>query len=238
MKYDVLIIGAGPGGIFSAYELMQRKPEWKVAVLEAGNPLEKRHCPIDGDKIMAVCGLALRRDGKLTNNAVVATVMSNLGLHEFCRGEQIQLVCTDVGDRHVLEKMIECGYMIGGEQSGHTIFREFATTGDGELTGVQILAAMKREGKTLRRLAEIMKIYPQTLKNVVVTPEGKAAYADDGEIKSVIESVEKELGGDGRVLVRLSGTEPKIRVMLEGTDLGVIEKLADKIVDKIKERLL
>lgn len=108
---------------------------------------------IDGDKIMAVCGKALRQQGKLTNNAVVATVMSNLGLHEFCRNEQIELVCTAVGDRHVLEKMLECDYAIGGEQSGHMIFREYATTGDGELTALQFLKALKASGKSASELA-------------------------------------------------------------------------------------
>ena len=193
---------------------------------------------VDGDVLIAIAAMDMKKRGELKNNTAVVTVMTNMGFWKFAAGNGIEVKKTAVGDRYVLEEMLKNDYSIGGEQSGHIIFREFATTGDGELTGVQILAAMKREGKTLRRLAEIMKIYPQTLKNVVVTPEGKAAYADDGEIKSVIESVEKELGGDGRVLVRLSGTEPKIRVMLEGTDLGVIEKLADKIVDKIKERLL
>ena len=193
---------------------------------------------VDGDVLIAIAAMDMKKRGELKNNTAVVTVMTNMGFWKFAAGNGIEVKKTAVGDRYVMEEMLKNDYSIGGEQSGHIIFREFATTGDGELTGVQILAAMKREGKTLRRLAEIMKIYPQTLKNVVVTPEGKAAYADDGEIKSVIESVEKKLGGDGRVLVRLSGTEPKIRVMLEGTDLGVIEKLADKIVDKIKERLL
>ena len=193
---------------------------------------------VDGDVLIAIAAMDMKKRGELKNNTAVVTVMTNMGFWKFAAGNGIEVKKTAVGDRYVLEEMLKNDYSIGGEQSGHIIFREFATTGDGELTGVQILAAMKREGKPLSRLAEIMKLYPQTLKNVVVTPEGKAAYADDGEIKSVIESVEKELGGDGRVLVRLSGTEPKIRVMLEGTDLGVIEKLADKIVDKIKERLL
>lgn len=193
---------------------------------------------VDGDVLIAIAALDMKKRGKLKNDTAVVTVMTNMGFWKFAEQNGINVKKTAVGDRYVLEEMLKNDYVIGGEQSGHIIFREFATTGDGELTGVQLLAAMKREGKTLRRLAGIMKIYPQTLKNVVVTPEGKAAYGEDCEIKSVIESVENELSSDGRVLVRLSGTEPKIRVMLEGTNLSDIERLADKIVDKIKERLL
>ena len=193
---------------------------------------------VDGDVLIAIAALDMKKRGKLKNDTAVVTVMTNMGFWKFAEQNGINVKKTAVGDRYVLEEMLKNDYVIGGEQSGHIIFREFATTGDGELTGVQLLAAMKREGKTLRRLAGIMKIYPQTLKNVVVTPEGKAAYGEDCEIKSIIESVENELSSDGRVLVRLSGTEPKIRVMLEGTNLSDIERLADKIVDKIKERLL
>ena len=193
---------------------------------------------VDGDVLIAIAAMDMKKRGRLKNNTAVVTVMTNMGFWKFAQQNGIEVKKTAVGDRYVLEEMLKNDYSVGGEQSGHIIFREFATTGDGELTGVQLLAAMKREGKTLRRLSEIMKIYPQTLKNVMVTPEGKAAYADDAEIKGIIKWVENELGSDGRVLVRLSGTEPKIRVMLEGTDLGVIEELADKIVDKIKERLL
>lgn len=193
---------------------------------------------VDGDVLIAIAAMDMKKRGRLKNNTAVVTVMTNMGFWKFAQQNGIEVKKTAVGDRYVLEEMLKNDYSVGGEQSGHIIFREFATTGDGELTGVQLLAAMKREGKTLRRLSEIMKIYPQTLKNVMVTPEGKAAYADDAEIKEIIEWVEKELGSDGRVLVRLSGTEPKIRVMLEGTDLRAIEGLADKIVDKIKERLL
>ena len=193
---------------------------------------------VDGDVLIAIAAMDMKKRGRLKNNTAVVTVMTNMGFWKFAQQNGIEVKKTAVGDRYVLEEMLKNDYSVGGEQSGHIIFREFATTGDGELTGVQLLAAMKRDGKTLRRLSEIMKIYPQTLKNVMVTPEGKAAYADDAEIKGIIECVENELGSDGRVLVRLSGTEPKIRVMLEGTDLRVFEELADKIVDKIKESLL
>ncbi len=193
---------------------------------------------VDGDILIAIAAKAMKDQGKLKNNTAVVTVMSNMGFWKFAEENGIEVKKTAVGDRYVLEEMLKNDYYIGGEQSGHIIFREYATTGDGELTGVQLLSAMKKSGKTLRRMAEVMNIYPQTLKNVIVTPEGKAAFADDEEIQNTIKNVENELGSDGRVLVRLSGTEPKIRVMLEGVNHDTIDRLADKIVDKIKERLL
>ena len=131
---------------------------------------------VDGEVLIAIAALDMKKRGKLKNDTAVVTVMTNMGFWKFAEQNGINVKKTAVGDRYVLEEMLKNDYVIGGEQSGHIIFREFATTGDGELTGVQLLAAMKREGKTLRRLAGIMKIYPQTLKNVVVTPEGKAAY--------------------------------------------------------------
>ena len=142
---------------------------------------EKGHI-IDGDKVLAVCGKAMRRKGSLNGNAIVATVMSNLGLHEFCRKGDFLLVCTDVGDRHVLEKMIECGFMIGGEQSGHTIFREYATTGDGELTALQFIQAYCEAGVPASELVSCCAQYPQELINVPVSAVGGAKeriMADD-----------------------------------------------------------
>ena len=187
---------------------------------------------VDGDVLIAIAAMDMKKRGELKNNTAVVTVMTNMGFWKFAAGNGIEVKKTAVGDRYVLEEMLKNDYSIGGEQSGHIIFREFATTGDGELTGVQILAAMKREGKTLRRLAEIMKIYPQTLKNVVVTPEGKAAYADDGEIKSVIESVEKELGGDGRCLSVFREPNPKSALCLREPTLALSKSLPTKLWTK------
>ena len=191
---------------------------------------------IDGDKVMAVCGADLRRHGKLSGNAIVATVMSNLGLHEYCRKEGIELVCTAVGDRHVLEKMLECGYAIGGEQSGHTIFREYATTGDGELTALQFLQALRRSGKRASELASCCPQYPQELINVAVShvPGVKDAIMQDPALRHAIAQMEQELAGKGRVLIRPSGTEALIRVMVEAKTTEVARKVAEDLADLIK----
>ena len=191
---------------------------------------------IDGDKVMAVCGADLRRHGKLSGNAIVATVMSNLGLHEYCRKEGIELVCTAVGDRHVLEKMLECGYAIGGEQSGHTIFREYATTGDGELTALQFLQALRRSGKQASELASCCPQYPQELINVAVShvPGVKDAIMQDPALRHAIAQMEQELAGKGRVLIRPSGTEALIRVMVEAKTTEVARKVAEDLADLIK----
>ncbi len=186
---------------------------------------------IDGDKIMAVCATELRRQGKLTGNTVVATVMSNLGLHEFCRKNGMVLVCTDVGDRHVLEKMVEDGYMIGGEQSGHMIFRQFATTGDGELTALQFLQALKQSGLRASELVSCCAQYPQELINVKVAPDAKQRIMKSDGLWEQVRRWDARLNGDGRILVRPSGTEALIRVMVEAkTDemaLAVAEDLAE-----------
>ncbi len=196
---------------------------------------EKGHT-IDGDKIMAVCGLALRRAGKLTNNAVVATVMSNLGLHEFCRKEQIDLVCTAVGDRHVLEKMLACDYTIGGEQSGHMIFREYATTGDGELTALQFLKALKAADKSASQLAACCAQYPQELINVALdaAPGEKERIMASPELAQAVAEKEALLGSEGRILIRPSGTEALIRVMVEAKTDEIACKVAEDLAKLVK----
>ena len=192
---------------------------------------------IDGDKIMAVCGKALRQEGKLTNNAMVATVMSNLGLHEFCRGEQIQLVCTDVGDRHVLEKMVECDYAIGGEQSGHMIFRQYATTGDGELTALQFLKALKGSGQTASELAGCCAQYPQELINVALphTAGEKERIMASPLLWQAVREKEAALGDEGRVLIRPSGTEALIRVMVEAKTDELARETAADLAELVKK---
>ena len=172
---------------------------------------------IDGDKTMAVCGLHMRDEGTLTGRAIVGTVMSNLGLHEFCNKNNIRLICTPVGDRNVLEKMLEFGYRIGGEQSGHMIFTDFATTGDGQLTALQFLQILSRSGKKASELASICPSYPQTLVNVKLEnrPGLKETVMASPALAEAVRKEEELLGGEGRVLVRASGTEPLIRVMVE-----------------------
>ena len=191
---------------------------------------------IDGDKVLAVCGRAMRHKGSLNGDAIVATVMSNLGLHEFCRKGDYNLVCTDVGDRHVLEKMIECGYMIGGEQSGHTIFREFATTGDGELTALQFIQAYCESGVPASELVACCAQYPQELINVPVSAVGgaKQRIMDDERLWEQVRRQEEALQGEGRILVRPSGTEALIRVMVEAKTVETAHNVAQTLADFIK----
>lgn len=190
---------------------------------------------IDGDQIMAVCGEDLMSRGELPGSAVVATVMSNLGLHMFCRERGMQLICTDVGDRNVLEKMEECGYVLGGEQSGHMIFRRFATTGDGQLTALQLLALLHASGKKASQLVADCKRYPQLLVNVAVADKAKKAeIMANAALKAAIAQQEAWLAGDGRILVRPSGTEALIRVMVEAKDEETAKSCAHELADLIK----
>lgn len=191
---------------------------------------------IDGDKVLAVCAADMKRRGKLTGNAVVATVMSNLGLHEFCRNSGLELVCTDVGDRNVLEKMLQNGYRIGGEQSGHTIFTELETTGDGEATALQFLQVLKTSGKRASELASVCPTYPQVLVNVPVSHERgvKEAVMASEELASAVKREEEALCGAGRVLVRPSGTEALIRVMVEAKTTEIASGVAEKIAEIVK----
>lgn len=192
---------------------------------------------IDGDFIMAICSLDCASRKKLSKNAVVGTVMSNMGFSRFCRDNGLNYVAANVGDRYVLEEMLKNGYNFGGEQSGHVIFLDYATTGDGQLTAAQLLSIVNRRQAKLSDIATLMTRYPQVLVNVRVTPEGKMKYAQDEDIKAKIISVEKELGEDGRILVRLSGTEPLVRVMLEGLDEALINRLANETADLIKQKI-
>lgn len=201
-----------------------------LAVDENGNT-------VDGDKIIAICAKYMKEQGTLKSDTAVVTVMSNMGFFKFCDDNSIHCEKTAVGDRYVIENMLKNGYNIGGEQSGHIIFLDHSTTGDGQLSALMLLNVIKNSGKSLSALAAEMQVYPQVLVNVTVSVEGKAAYATDEVIKNKIEAVEKVLGDDGRVLVRLSGTEPLIRVMLEGKDLDKITALANDIADLVKERL-
>ena len=175
---------------------------------------------------------------KLNNNTAVVTVMSNMGFFKFCEENGIECEKAKVGDRYVLENMLNGGHNIGGEQSGHIIFLDHSTTGDGELSAIKLLLVMKETGKKLSELANEMKVYPQTLINIRVSDFGKARFPHDNEIKNAIAAAEKELGNDGRVLVRVSGTEPLIRVMLEGNDENKITVLAEELADVIKARLV
>ena len=192
---------------------------------------------VDGDQIMAICGSYLKELGKLKNNTIVATVMSNLGL--FIMGDQkgINIEKTKVGDRYVLERMLERNDTLGGEQSGHIIFLEHNTTGDGILTAIQLLSILKKTGKKLSELKNIMEILPQVLINATVDRSKKDDYLSNETIKTEIEKLERKFEGQGRVLIRPSGTEPIVRVMLEGRDKEEIEREARKLADLIEELL-
>ena len=192
---------------------------------------------VDGDKIMAICGLDMKERGILAKNAIVATVMSNLGL--FVMGEKngVNIPKTKVGDRYVLEEMLKEGYSIGGEQSGHVIFLEHNTTGDGLVTGLQLLSVVKRTGKTMAELATVMDTFPQVLINAKIKNENKEKYREDAEIMAVISAMEEEFASTGRVLIRPSGTEPLVRVMIEGKDVDVITEKARMLADLLEKKL-
>ena len=201
-----------------------------LAVDEKGNM-------INGDFLLTICAKALKEAGKLNDDTLVVTVMSNLGLDIAAKREGINLVKTKVGDRYVLEEMLKDNYILGGEQSGHIIFLDHNTTGDGLVTALQIAAILKESGKTFSELAGVMKELPQVLVNAKVPNEKKNIYLEDKEIIDAINAVEAKLNGVGRVLIRPSGTEPLVRVMLEGENQEEINEMANSLVDLILSKV-
>jgi phosphoglucosamine mutase len=190
---------------------------------------------VDGDQIMAILAVSMKERGRLTDDTLVATVMSNLGLHVAMREHGITVRQTAVGDRYVLEDMNAGGYALGGEQSGHVIMSEYATTGDGLLTGLHLVAEMARQGKSLAELASVMTVYPQLLINV--RDVDKDRVADDEVVQQAVRDVEAELGDTGRVLLRKSGTEPLVRVMVEAADSESARAHAERLAAVVQERL-
>ena len=191
---------------------------------------------IDGDKVICICAKMLKENGELKDNKVTATVMSNLGFHKFIENMGCSVDVTGVGDRYVLERMMETGCVIGGEQSGHIIFLNHSTTGDGILSSLQLVKAVLGSGKKASELADEITIYPQVLKNAKVKNEYKTKYENDPQIREEIQKVEEEMAGSGRVLIRPSGTEPLVRVMLEGQDEEHITKLAQDLAKLLTKR--
>ncbi len=189
---------------------------------------------MDGDRIMAVSAHDLKKRGKLGKNTLIATIMSNIGLDYYLKKKGIKLIRTQVGDRYVMEEMIRRGCNLGGEQSGHIIFRDYNTTGDGAITALQVLAIMCKSGKPLSRLVSGIVIYPQVLVNVKVPKPKKIERYPS--LVAAIRKAQKSLG-NGRILVRPSGTEPKIRVMVEGDDMSMIEDIAGGIAEVIKRTM-
>ena len=190
---------------------------------------------VNGDAELLIMARAMRRDGHIAEDTVVATVMSNLGLELALQREGLKMLRTPVGDKYVLEEMLRTGAALGGEQSGHVIFREFATTGDGMLTALQILGAARKQRKTMDELIADLEIYPQKLVNVRVRVRRK--LEDMADVQKEIEAAEKAMNGAGRVLVRFSGTEPLARVMVEGKDAAMVDLYSERIADAIRVEL-
>ena len=192
---------------------------------------------VDGDQLMAICGLYMREKGQLKKDTIVATVMSNLGFYIMAEQQGLHIEQTAVGDRYVLECMSEKDYSIGGEQSGHIIFLDENTTGDGLLSAMHLLDVMVHKNKPLSELASVVKVLPQVLVNAKVSNKNKYKYQEDEEIQKAIAELEAKFDGKGRVLIRPSGTEPLVRVMIEGQDQEELNKEAAKLAEFIMERL-
>lgn len=201
-----------------------------LAIDEKGNE-------IDGDKLMAIIASNLKEKEKLQKNTIVSTVMSNLGLNKYTKENELELVQTKVGDRYVLEEMLKNGFNIGGEQSGHVILLDYNPTGDGILTSLMLIKAMLESKKTASELANKIKLYPQVLVNAKVSSNKKYDYDKDSDIKEAIKKLEEEFAGNGRVLVRPSGTEPLVRIMIEGEDQNYITQKAYEIANLLEEKL-
>ena len=192
---------------------------------------------VDGDFIMVICAADMKSRGKLAKSTVVGTIMTNMGFNRFCAENDMKFSATKVGDRYVLEEMLLEGYNFGGEQSGHVIFLDFATTGDGQMTAAHLLSLMRRREAKLSSLATIMQRFPQVMVNVTTGPEGKLRFYTDDEVKESIEKAKAALGDSGRIIVRPSGTEPLLRVMVEGEDEEQINALANEVADVLRRRL-
>lgn len=224
-------------------EALQRKVVEVGANLGIANDGDADRClavdengeALDGDQIMLICALELQKQRKLNDNMLVTTVMSNIGLHKAMKEHGGQSVKTAVGDRYVLEEMLKHNYSIGGEQSGHIIFSEFAKTGDGILTAVQLMCAMVNNNKPLSELAHMMTKYPQVLVNVRV--KDKSGWEENQAIKEIVAHYTEELSGDGQILVRASGTEPLIRIMAEGPDQVRLDYIANEIAKVVANEL-
>ncbi|WP_088006665.1 phosphoglucosamine mutase [Indiicoccus explosivorum] len=247
---DITSMGASPNGLNINEGVGSTHPEALASlVVEKGADVglafdgdgdrliavDERGRIIDGDRIMYICAKHLSAEGRLKNRTLVTTVMSNMGLYKALEANGIQSVQTAVGDRYVVEEMKRNDYNLGGEQSGHIIFLDYNTTGDGLLTGLQLVNIMKFSGKRLSELADEMEIFPQKLLNVRVT--NKYAVTDNAKVAAVIAETEAEMAGNGRVLVRPSGTEPIVRVMVEAASEEDCERYVNRIAAVVKEEM-
>ena len=191
---------------------------------------------LDGDRVIAICARMLKEQGRLKENRVTVTVMSNIGFHKAMEESGIEVDVTGVGDRYVLESMLETGCVIGGEQSGHIIFKEHTTTGDGILSSLQFMGAVTCSGRKPSEMADEIEIFPQVLVNAGINNDYKKTYMKDPEIADEIRRIEEKMAGNGRVLIRPSGTEPLVRVMIEGDDEKQLEELAQGLAHMIEEK--
>ncbi|MEE0741673.1 MAG: phosphoglucosamine mutase [Emergencia sp.] len=199
--------------------------------------VDEKGLVIDGDKTICICAKMLKDSGQLAKNKVTATVMSNIGFHKYITetlGAEVDV--TGVGDRYVLESMLSTGCVLGGEQSGHIIFLNYTTTGDGTLSSLQFVKAIKASGKKASELSGEIEIFPQVLENARVSNENKKRYMEDEQVQEAISAIETEMKGTGRVLIRPSGTEPLVRVMIEGNDIERIHQLAVELADLISSK--
>lgn len=248
---EVIAIGAEPNGLnineqcgsthpeHLKQEVLKHKADLGLAFDGDADRLiaiDETGAEVDGDFILCICGDAMNRAGKLKDSTVVSTVMSNIGFYKATEKLALKTAKTAVGDRYVMEEMRRGGYNLGGEQSGHVIFLDYNTTGDGMLTAIQLVDTLKASGKKLSVLKSLMTQYPQVLVNVRV--EDKSKYEGNAAIEQAIATVEQQLGDNGRVLVRASGTESLIRVMAEGPDKGELEQFVSQIADVVKKELV
>ncbi len=249
---EVITIGCAPDGININDQIGSTHPEklqQKVVAEKADIGLaydgdadrlivvDEKGMVIDGDKTICICAKMLKEAGQLAENKVTATVMSNIGFHKYMKdvlGAEVEV--TGVGDRYVLESMLETGCILGGEQSGHIIFLNHTTTGDGTLSSLQFMKAVVSSGKKPSELSAEIEIFPQVLENASVKNENKKAYLQDEEVQAAIAAIEAEMEGSGRVLIRPSGTEPLVRVMIEGSDIERIHQLAVELADLITRK--
>ena len=249
---EVITIGCDPNGININDKIGSTHPELlQKTVVEHGADIglaydgdadrlivvDEKGMVIDGDKTICICAKMLKDAGELAENKVTATVMSNIGFHKYIK-EQVGAVVdvTGVGDRYVLESMLETGCVLGGEQSGHIIFLNYTTTGDGTLSSLQFMKAVKASGRKPSELSADIEIFPQVLVNAKVDNDNKKIYMKDEEVKDMIDAIESEMAGSGRVLIRPSGTEPLVRVMIEGNDIEKIHSLAQALADLIEKK--
>jgi len=249
---EVVTIGDDPDGVNINDHIGSTHPEklQQTVVAEKANiglafdgdadrliVVDEKGMIIDGDKTICICAKMMKEQGRLAKNKVTGTVMSNLGFHKYIEdtlGAEVDV--TGVGDRYVLESMLKSGCVIGGEQSGHIIFLEYTTTGDGTLSSLQFMKAIKASGRKPSELSAEIEIFPQVLVNAQVAGEKKDIWKHDAEISAAIEKVENEMAGNGRVLIRPSGTEPLVRVMIEGKDIEHIYGLAQDLADLIEKK--